>query len=140
MLDGRKMRLIEAKLQYPNMGNNELAEIVGVSRQSIWNWLTKDEEVKAELDRRLRDINRAANLHLSSQTAKLMDAMLELVLSPNTEQRTRNSALQYLLDRSMGKAAQQIDIDVDTDGNAADVLQGFKDFLRTTGYLKDGGN
>ena len=47
MLDGRKMRLIEAKLQYPNMGNNELAEIVGVSRQSIWNWLTKDEEVKA---------------------------------------------------------------------------------------------
>lgn len=140
MLDGRKMRLIEAKLQYPNMGNNELAEVVGVSRQSIWNWLTKDEEVKAELDRRLRDINRAANLHLSSQTAKLMDAMLELALSPNTEQRTRNSALQYLLDRSMGKAAQQIDIDVDTDGNAADVLQGFKDFLRTTGYLKDGGN
>lgn len=136
MLDGRKMRLIEAKLQYPTAKNTELAKLVGVSRQSVWEWLTKDSEVKAELDRRLRAINQSADLHLRSQTDKLMAAMLDLALDSNTEARTRNSAMQYLIDRSMGKATEQINIDLQESTDSADVLQSFKEFLEKNGYPK----
>lgn len=136
MLDGRKMRLIEAKLQYPTATNTELAKMAGVSRQSVWQWLTKDAEVKAELDRRLRAINQSADLHLRSQTDKLMAAMLDLALDSNTEVRTRNSAMQYLLDRSMGKATEQVSIDLQESTDTADVLQSFKDFLEKNGYPK----
>lgn len=136
MLDGRKMKLIEAKLQYPTAKNTELAKLVGVSRQSVWEWLTKDSEVKAELDRRLRAINQSADLHLRSQTDKLMAAMLDLALDSNTEARTRNSAMQYLIDRSMGKATEQINIDLQESTDSADVLQSFKEFLEKNGYPK----
>lgn len=136
MLDARKMKLIECKLQYPTAKNKELAQMVGVSRQSIWEWLTKDKDVKAELDRRLQDINRSANLHLRSQTDKLMASMLDLALDSSTEARTRNSAMQYLLDRSMGKATEQINIDLQENTDSADVLQSFKEFLEKNGYPK----
>lgn len=136
MLDARKMKLIECKLQYPTAKNKELAQMVGVSRQSIWEWLTKDKDVKAELDRRLQDINRSANLHLRSQTDKLMASMLDLALDSTTEARTRNSAMQYLLDRSMGKATEQINIDLQENTDSADVLQSFKEFLEKNGYPK----
>lgn len=136
MLDARKMKLIECKLQYPTAKNKELAQMVGVSRQSIWEWLTKDKDVKAELDRRLQDINRSANLHLRSQTDKLMASMLDLALDSSTEARTRNSAMQYLLDRSMGKATEQINIDLQENSDSADVLQSFKEFLERGGYPK----
>lgn len=136
MLDGRKMKLIEAKLQYPTAKNTELAKMVGVSRQSVWEWLTKDAEVKAELDRRLQAINQNANMHLRSQTGKLMDSMLDLALDSSTEARTRNSALQYLLDRSLGRATEQINIDLQESTDSADVLQSFKDFLEKNGYPK----
>lgn len=136
MLDGRKMKLIEAKLQYPTAKNTELAKMVGVSRQSVWEWLTKDSEVKAELDRRLQAINHAANMHLRSQTDKLMSAMLDLALDDKTEARTRNSAMQYLIDRSMGKATEQINIDLQENTDSADVLQSFREFLEKNGYPK----
>lgn len=136
MLDGRKMRLIEAKLQYPTATNTELAKMAGVSRQSVWQWLTKDAEVKAELDRRLQAITQNANMHLRSQTDKLMDSMLDLALDSSTEARTRNSALQYLLDRSLGRATEQINIDLQESTDSADVLQSFKDFLEKNGYPK----
>lgn len=136
MLDGRKMRLIETKLQYPTATNTELAKMAGVSRQSVWQWLTKDVEVKTELDRRLQAITQNANMHLRSQTDKLMDSMLDLALDSSTEARTRNSALQYLLDRSLGRATEQINIDLQESTDSANVLQSFKDFLENNGYPK----
>lgn len=138
MLDGRKMKLIEAKLQYPTAKSSELAKMVGISRQSVWEWLTKDAEVKAELDRRLQTINHNANMHLRAQTDDLMNEMLRLALDPKTEARVKSGALQYLLDRSMGRATEQINIDLqDGATDAADVLQGFKEFLTKNGYYKE---
>lgn len=65
-----------------------------------------------------------------------MNEMLNLALDKSTEARVRNSALQYLIDRSMGKAADQVNIDLQDTTDSADVLQGFKDFLKESGYLK----
>lgn len=135
MLDLRKQQLIELRLKYPTMGSTELAKKIGVSRQSIWEW-SKQAEVQAELDRRLREINQEANVHLKSCTSELMSEMLNLALDKSTEARVRNSALQYLIDRSMGKAADQVNIDLQDTTDSADVLQGFKDFLKESGYLK----
>lgn len=129
MLDLRKQQLIELKLKYPTMRSTELAEKIGVSRQSVWEW-SKQSEVQAELDRRLREINQDANRHLKSCASELMAEMLNLALDKSTEARVRNSALQYLIDRSLGKAAEQIDLNVDSSiDDAADVLRQFKDFL-----------
>lgn len=136
MLDGRKIKLIEAKLQHPTAKNAELARMVGISRQSVWEWLTRDSEVKAELDRRLQAINQNANMCLRTRTNELMTEMLNLALDKTTEARVRNSALQYLIDRSMGKATEQVNIDLQDTTNSADVLQGFKNFLEESGYLK----
>lgn len=135
MLDFRKQRLIELKLAQPTLSNSELAKLIGVSRQSIWEW-SKDAEVQAELDRRLRAINQAANYHLRSRTNDLMDEMLRLALDPKTEARVKSGALQYLIDRSMGRATEQINIDLQENTDAADVLQSFKEFLEKNGYPK----
>lgn len=138
MLDLRKQQLIELKLKYPTMGSTELAEKIGVSRQSVWEW-SKQAEVQAELDRRLREINQDANRHLKSCAGELMSEMLNLALDRSTEARTRNSALQYLIDRSLGKAAEQVDLSIDSStDNAADVLKEFKAFLEKTTQLKEG--
>lgn len=138
MLDLRKQQLIELKLKYPTIGNTELAEKIGVSRQSIWEW-SKQAEVQAELDRRLREINQDANRHLKSCASDLMAEMLNLALDRSTEARVRNSALQYLIDRSLGKAAEQVDLNIDNStGDAADVLKEFKAFLEKNTRLKEG--
>ena len=136
MLDYRKQKMIELKLEQPTLSNSELARLVGVSRQSIWEW-SKDAEVKAELDRRLQAINQSANMHLRTQANKLMEEMLNLALSKDTEARVRNSALQYLIDRSMGKAADNVNIDLKDETDAAEVLKGFKEFLEKGGYYKE---
>ncbi len=140
MLDGRKLKMIELKLENPNLTNPELAELIGVTRQAIWEWW-KQPEVMAEVDKRLREINHAANQHLKSRASTLMNELLDLALSPNTEPRTKNNALQYLIDRSLGKAPDQIDLNVDNStGDAADVLRDFRDFLnknKQTGRGKD---
>lgn len=138
MLDLRKQQLIELKLKYPTMGSTELAEKIGVSRQSIWEW-SKQSEVQAELDRRLREINQDANRHLKSCASDLMAEMLNLALDRSTEARVRNSALQYLIDRSLGKAAEQVDLNIDNStGDAADVLKEFRAFLEKNTQLKEG--
>lgn len=136
MLDARKLRMIELKIAHPTYSNPRLAKELDVSRQAIWEWM-KDKEVQAELDRRLRDIQRSATYHLQSRTNDLMDDLIKLATNPKTEARVRSGALQYLLDRSMGKAAEQVSIDVN-DGatDAADVLNGFKEFLTKNGYYK----
>ena len=128
MLTSQKMQYIELRLSQPTLSNQEIAEIIGVSRQAIWNW-SKDAEVKAELDRRLQAGTQNAILHMRTQTSKLVNEMLDLALNPNTEQRTRNSALQYLLDRVIGKATDRIDIEVSTDNDTPDIIKDFQRFL-----------
>ena len=136
MLDYSRQQYIELKISQPQLTNAQLADRIGVTRQSIWNW-SKEAEVKAELDRRLRSIMENANIRLRNNTDDLMRQLLELASNPKTEARVRSGALQYLLDRSMGKAAEQVSIDVN-DGatDAADVLNGFKEFLTKNGYYK----
>ena len=131
MLTAQKMQYIELRLSQPTLSNQEIAEIIGVTRQATWNW-SKDAEVKAELDRRLQAGTQNAILHLRTQTNKLVNEMLDLALNPNTEQRTRNSALQYLLDRVIGKATDRIDIEVSTDNDAPDIIMDFQRFLDNT--------
>lgn len=140
MLDGRKEQYVNLKIEHPEFSPQKIAEIIGVSRQAIWEW-SKQAEVKAELDRRLQAINHRANLRLRSRSDELMQSLLDLATNPKTEARVRSSALQYLLDRSMGKAAEQVNVDLtDNTTDAADVLQGFKDFLKTNGYYKEDSN
>lgn len=138
MLDTRKQEYIRLKLEFPALSNAELAKRLGVSRQATWEW-SKLPEVQAELDRRLQEINRDANKYLKARTGKLMDAILDLALNKKTEARVRNSALQYLIDRSLGKSADTVDINMMDCGNGKDALDAFKQFLESNGYeTKDG--
>lgn len=133
MIDDRKQQYINLRIEHPEFSSTKLAEIIGVSRQATWEW-SKNAEIKAELDRRLQDINHRANLRLRGRSDDLMQSLLDLATNPKTEARVRSSALQYLLDRSLGKAVEQVNIDVDTT-DATDVLDKFKDFLEQGGYL-----
>ncbi|MBE7004183.1 MAG: hypothetical protein E7425_07860 [Ruminococcaceae bacterium] len=136
MLDYFRQQYIELKISQPQLTNAQIADRIGVTRQSIWNY-SKEAEVKAELDRRLRSIMENANIRLRNNTDDLMRQLLELATNPKTEARVRSGALQYLLDRSMGKAAEQVNIDVnDGTTDAADVLSSFKEFLTKNGYYK----
>ena len=138
MLNSKQYRMIELKLENPLITNTDLAKALGVSRNTIGDWM-KREEVKTELAKSVQKINQSATLHLKSQTGKLMNELLDMALSNTTEARVRNSALQYLIDRSMGKAAEQVTVDLqESTTDAADVLQGFKDFLTKNGYYKEG--
>ena len=137
MINDRKLQYINLRIEHPEFSSAKLAEIIGVTRQATWEW-SKNPEVQAELDRRLQSINQRANLRLRGRSDELMQSLLDLATNPKTEARVRSGALQYLIDRSMGKAAEQVTLDVnDNTTDAADVLNGFKDFLAQNGYIKN---
>lgn len=102
-LKPKQKALIEAIIAYPNANYVELAEIVGINRNTITQW-KRQEEFQQALDKRLKEVWK------DSETIAI-NTMINLARDNNYQ------ASKYILD-SLGYApAQKIEADINTDIN-----------------------
>lgn len=103
MLKPKQKALIEAIITYPSASHVELADIVGINRNTITVW-KRDEEFKQELDRRIKEIWRDSE-------------MMAVANMRNLANQGNFNANKYILD-SLGYApAQRIEAEVNADVN-----------------------
>ena len=86
----------------------EIADLVGVARNTLYTWLER-EEVKAEMNKRLQEIRTNASKLFDAKLDKAIDEYWKLAMT-TTDVRTKQIALSYWIDRSLGKTTTKLDI------------------------------
>lgn len=115
MLDARKTRAIELLME-PELKISDIANECGVSRQTIYDWMKDNEEFRAELDSRRREIKDLGQRMFGSKFAEAVKRYWKLIESTdNTE--TERKALEYIIERYVGKIPSKTEI---TDGRDED--------------------
>jgi DNA-binding CsgD family transcriptional regulator len=84
----------------------DIAKLCGVSRPTIYSNLDND-EVKAEVSRCLSEIKNQVEKKVMNKLDSYVSEMDKLALLSKSE-KTRLEALEYLLDRGLGKATTKI--------------------------------
>ena len=100
------------------MSKADIAKELKMSRQTIYDWLDK-EEIKREMDRRRRIMCNEALTSLKGDTRELLDAVKKLAYTADSEA-IRLQALNSLLDRSLGKATTKAELEVNNNNNNID--------------------
>lgn len=115
MIDERQRKAIELIVS-GEYQITQVAELVGVHRTTIYNWLD-NEEFKAEMDKRLQDIKNQAEKEFNTKLLKAIDEYWKIAMS-STDMRTKEKALSYWIDRSLGKTTSRLEMaDNRTDTN-----------------------
>ncbi len=93
----------------------DIAKFVGVSRQTIYSWLNKD-DVKAELDRRKQELANQGNQLILKDITTYVDNIKELA-KDKSDKRVCLAANQYLLNRIYGNPTSTIETDEGSNGS-----------------------
>lgn len=115
-LTDNQKKFIDLYFTGDNMTN--IAKRIGVSRQSCYKYLDND-EVKAEMDRRLTEIKSQADKKLKGKLDVYISKLEEIAFNGKSE-KTRADTLQYLVDRVLGKTTTKVE-DVSKDNNGTKV-------------------
>ena len=107
MLDERKYKAIALLAENVHQ-KTDIAEIVGVSRQTIYDWL-KDPEFVAELDSVLQSIKSFGEKSIKSNLAKYIKNV-DILANCAESEKIRLEANMYLIDRVLGKTTSKIDV------------------------------
>jgi len=107
IIDEQKRKAIEL-LVAGEYTKTDIAEIVGVSRQCIYNWLDNGDFVKA-LDTRLQSITTLAEKEFDAKLEKAIDEYWKLAMTTQ-DSRTKEKALSYWIDRCLGKTTTKLDV------------------------------
>lgn len=89
----------------------EISNKLGVSRQTVYDWMKRD-IVKAELDNRRREITRQATAMILKDVGKNI-ANIQALANDPTDKRTALAANQYLINRIFGNPKDQIEVGID---------------------------
>lgn len=110
ILDDRKTLAIQ-HLAEGEKTKTDIAKMIGVSRQALYNWLD-DDEFRAELDRRLQQRKVLVEKIIDSKLENAVDQLIDLA---NTTENARVKAqtLQYIIDRGLGKAINRVEMTTD---------------------------
>lgn len=108
MIDERQRKAIELMVS-GEYQITQVAELVGVHRSTIYNWMD-NEEFKAEMNKRVQDIKTRAEKELNSKLLKAIDLYWELAVDPKTDKRTKQIALSYIIDRNLGKPTSKMEM------------------------------
>lgn len=84
-----------------------IAKKLGVTRQSCYNWLNND-EVKNEIDKCLAEIKTQAGKKMGSKLDVYIDELEHIAFKGKSE-KVRAGALQYLVDRVLGKTTTKLE-------------------------------
>lgn len=121
MLDERKEKAITLILSGEAI--TDVAKLVGVYRSTIYNWL-EEEEFKAELDRRRQEIVKQGNALILAELKTYVMELRKMAIKGKSE-RNRLDALQYLIDRVLGKTTTKVEqvVTEDKDKVNDDILE-----------------
>ena len=108
MLDDRKILAIQY-LAEGEKPKTEIAKLVGISRQTVYDWLD-DDEFKAELDRRLQQRKVLVEKIIDSKLEEAVKSLWELAKTTKNA-RVKAQTLQYLIDRALGKATSKLEVE-----------------------------
>jgi predicted DNA-binding protein YlxM (UPF0122 family) len=116
----------------------EIADRIGVHRTTIYNWYDNNEEYRQTLDDALRGIKRQAEKDFTSRLPKAIEEYWK-ICSSSTDQRTKEKALQYWIDRSLGRiATATTGIDTTEDETPVDdILSAFNTVVDNTKNNKE---
>lgn len=101
MLSDKKIEAITLLLE--GKAKTDISKIVGVSRAALYDWI-KDNEFKAEMDRRRNELIQSGTEKLTSRLDTYLEVLHELATT-STDKRTKASCAMYLTDRILGKVA-----------------------------------
>ncbi|UOQ47751.1 phBC6A51 family helix-turn-helix protein [Gracilibacillus caseinilyticus] len=110
MMDDRKYLAIEL-LADGELTKKDIATKIGVSRQTLYDWL-ENKEFRAELDRRLHGRKVSVQKMIDGKLEFVIDKLYELA-SDNSNKRVQASVLTYLADRSLGRPTSKHEITAD---------------------------
>ncbi|HDK7158281.1 TPA: helix-turn-helix domain-containing protein [Clostridium botulinum] len=114
-LDERQLKAIELLIKGTSI--NDIAAILGVSRQSVSAWKNKDEVFKAELNKNLQDLKSGVNNKILLNIEPLVDKLVRIALKSNSD-KTSLDAIIYAINRLCGtptNKTQDITTDKDKD-------------------------
>lgn len=106
-------KLESARLQAEGHKIIDISKKIGVSRQSISAW-QKDNEYQDAIKSIQQDMITNARTRLVKKTDRYIDELENIALNSDSE-KTRLSALTYLLDQSLGKATSYKEVNVAED-------------------------
>ncbi|MEO3216453.1 helix-turn-helix domain-containing protein [Romboutsia sp. 1001216sp1] len=97
---------------------SDIARKLNVNRKTIYNWLDK-ENVKAELDKRRRDLTTQANQILMKDITTYIEN-IQALARDNSDKRVCLAANQYLINRIYGNPTNSIVTEDKTDNKKED--------------------
>ena len=120
-LTDRELKVVELYAQGAPI--TEIAKVCGVSRQTIYNDLDK-EQVKVAVDEAITEIKTQAEKKVTSKIDNYIDKLEEIAFAGSSE-KVRADALQYLINRALGTPTSKVqDISDDKEnGNKVDTEQ-----------------
>lgn len=94
-----------------NMSKEAIAKSVGVAPKSIYNWLNKNEEFKAELQRRTEVFNDTRMGEAKKKLAVHLDNAINNIIEimNDKDNPKRFEATKYLIDRNLGNTTTKVE-------------------------------
>lgn len=98
MITEQQSEMIDYLIQGENKSN--IAKLLGVSRQTVHAW-TNIAEIKAEKQKRLKDIKTSARNRIATKVDNCIDVIYDIAMK-SKDTRTRFAAAKYLCDQFIG--------------------------------------
>lgn len=120
----RKQILAIDQLIEGERNRKQIAEFVGVSRNTLYAWLDNDEFV-AEWDRRVQQVQSFSDKRIQSNVNFALGNLLKLA-ADDSNKRVQAQVNMYLVDRALGRPTAKVDLEAGMKNNAptrADVLE-----------------
>ncbi|MED3691294.1 phBC6A51 family helix-turn-helix protein [Peribacillus butanolivorans] len=107
-----------------NVEKKEIAETVGVSRTTLYNWMAKNDNFNAEVDRLKREFKNFGHQLIEAKLVDAVNGYWKLISESNNDM-VKKSGYEFFIERSLGKLSNKTEISVDNTVNKvdADILE-----------------
>jgi transposase len=106
-----QQQLIAAQLiASGELDKTEIAKTVGVSRTSLYNWLNKNEEFKAEVNRLKHEVKSLGENLIAGKLVEAVKNYWQLI-ETTQDNRVKAEGYKYFIDRSLGKPTSKVDFE-----------------------------
>jgi len=95
-----------------NIEKKEIAQTVGVSRTTLYNWMKKDDNFNAEVDRLKREHRNFGHQLIESKLVDAVNGYWKLISESNNDM-VKKSGYEFFIERSLGKLSNKTEISVD---------------------------
>lgn len=113
----------------------DTAKIVGVTRKAIYNWKEK-EEWKDEWNKRIQEIKTEGNNRITHNLDKYVTELEKIALTGKSE-KVRKDALEYLVDRVLGRTTTKIEQSTDKDNDNKDNFEDIDNLIDNVIDIED---